>query len=76
MRTLHVEIPDLTGLNDQDLKMALAIKLYEAGKISSGQAAEIVGISKRLFIENMESFDSSILANYSLDDFLADIKNA
>ena len=76
MRTLQFEIPDLSELNDQDLKMAMAIKLYEAGKISTGQAAEIVGISKRLFIENMKSFDSSILAKYSLDDFLADIKNA
>ena len=76
MRTVHFEIPDLSELNDQDLKMALAVKLYEAGKISTGQAADIVGISKRNFIETMANFDSSLLINYSIDDFIADMKNA
>ncbi|MBU3714753.1 MAG: toxin-antitoxin system, antitoxin component [Ferruginibacter sp.] len=40
--------------------MTLAAKLFEEGKVSSGQAAEIVGISKRSFIELVGSLGASI----------------
>ncbi len=31
--------------------MIIAAKLYEDGKLSTGQAAQIAGLSKRAFIE-------------------------
>jgi len=49
MSTLQVELPlDLTA---DEAKELLAIKLYEVGKLSLGQAAHLAGFSKRAFIE-------------------------
>ena len=39
------------SLDDEELKLALAIKLLEEGKISLGKAAEIAGFSERSFVE-------------------------
>ena len=47
MRTLHLKIPDSVDKNDAELTMVIAVKLYEDGVLSSGQAAELAGISKR-----------------------------
>ena len=43
MRTIKFEVPDDLDLKDFDLSMIVASKLYEDGKLSSGQAAEMVG---------------------------------
>jgi len=45
-----LEIPQVS-LDDEELKLALAIKLLEEGKISLGKAAEITGFSERSFVE-------------------------
>ena len=46
---LRVELP--TGLSDEEAKVYLALKLYEMGKVSLGQAAKMAGFSKRAFME-------------------------
>ena len=54
MKTLEIQYPenwpDVTQLSsaefEQDLKMALASKLFELGRLSSGQAAELAGIPR------------------------------
>jgi len=76
MRSLNLLVPDQIDLNDYDLKMAMAVKLYETGKISVGQAAEIVGISKKAFIEVMGHYGSSLLAGYITADLVNDLANA
>lgn len=48
MKTL--EIPQV-NLDSEELKMALAIKLFEEGKVSLGKAAEIANLSVRSFAE-------------------------
>ena len=45
-----LEIPEV-NLEDEELKLALATKLLEEGKISLGKAAEIAGFSERSFAE-------------------------
>ena len=45
-----LKIPQVS-LDDEELKLALAIKLLEEGKISLGKAAEIAGFSERSFVE-------------------------
>ncbi len=60
MSIIKVTIPDSVETSEFELKMTLAAKLFEEGKVSSGQAAEIVGISKRSFIELVGSFGVSI----------------
>lgn len=60
MTTLEIEIPDYIDLSPFDLKMSLAAKLYELGKISSGKGAEMVGISKSTFIQKLGEFGVSV----------------
>lgn len=65
MKTLILNIPD--SVNDNDVKMQLAAQLYEKGVLSSGQAADLVGISKREFIETVGKYGVSIFGE-SIDD--------
>ena len=53
----------------------LATKLYEKGKLSLGQAAELAGFSKRAFVEVLGNYDVSVF-NYSTDDLERDVENA
>ncbi|AIT10883.1 hypothetical protein LSS_21480 [Leptospira santarosai serovar Shermani str. LT 821] len=76
VKTLRLELPDGLNLNEQALRMTLAVKLYEAGQCSLGQAASVAGVTKRSFIETMGAFGGSVFSGYTTDDYLNDIKNA
>ncbi len=75
MRTIQLPIPDSLDLKDFDFSMILAAKLYEDAKLSSGQAAHIVGLSKRAFIEMLGKYDVSVFSS-SISDLHSDIANA
>jgi predicted HTH domain antitoxin len=75
MRIVKLRIPDDVDLKDHEFSMIIASKLYEEGKLSSGQAAEIAGLSKRTFIELMGRYGVSVFSA-SLSDLESDIKNA
>jgi len=63
MRTLTINIPDTVELEDREMVMFLASRLYEKGKLSLGQAAELAGLSKRAFMEVLGQYGVSIF-NY------------
>jgi predicted HTH domain antitoxin len=75
MKTIKVNIPDTSDLEELEVIMAAASKLFEKGRISSGQAAEMVGVSKRTFLEMLSAYGVSI---FKLDEseLDIDIKNA
>lgn len=75
MRTIHLNIPDSVDKNDNELTMIIAAKLYENGTLSSGQAAELAGLSKRAFIEVVGKYGVSVFST-SADDLESDIANA
>lgn len=75
MRTIHINIPDSIDLKDFDFSMMLAAKLYEERKLSSGQAAEMAGISKRTFIELLGKYGVSVFGD-SISELHSDIANA
>ena len=58
MKTLAIKYPEsmLATLNlspetfEQEAKNALAVKLYEMGRLTSGQAAALVGIPRVAFL--------------------------
>lgn len=75
MRTLKLIIPDNIDLNDYDLSMIIASKLYQDAKPTAGQAAKMVGLSKRAFIEILGKYEVSVFSA-SITDLHADIKNA
>ncbi len=75
MRTVQLNIPDSVDLKDYDFSMIIAAKLYEEAKLSAGQAAEIVGLSKRAFIEILGKYGVSVFST-SISDLKSDIANA
>lgn len=75
MSIFQIQIPDSVKINDFELKMLIASKLFEDGKLSSGQASEIVGISKRAFIEILGKYNVSIFG-YEYEELEEDLKNA
>jgi predicted HTH domain antitoxin len=75
MRRIELHIPDSVDKNDSELVMHIAAKLYEDGTLSSGQAAELAGLSKRSFLEILGKYGVSVFST-SLDDLESDIANA
>ena len=75
MKSLTLHLPDSIDLDDKELIMTLASKLYEQGKLSLGQAADLAGLSKRTFSEMLGKYGVSIF-NYPPSDLSRDIKNA
>jgi len=51
MKTLTLELPEDVELSKA--RMVIAASLFETGILSSGQAAELVGISRKDFLENV-----------------------
>jgi predicted HTH domain antitoxin len=75
MKTLSLYLPDNIEINEMEAKIILAGELYERGKLSLGQAAEMTDLSKRAFIEIMGKFGFSLFSS-STDDLMNDINNA
>lgn len=75
MKVLTINLPESLDSEEFEIKMLLAGQLYERGKVSLGQAAEIVGVTKRTFIEVMGRFGFSPFSD-SVDDLKNDILNA
>jgi predicted HTH domain antitoxin len=75
MRHLTLNIPDTLDLDDREIVMLLATKLYENKKLSLGQAAELVGLTKKSFAEMLGKYNVSIFNNPSTD-LARDVNNA
>ena len=67
MKTLTINLPDTLEMDDRELLMIVAARLYEQGKLSLGQAAEVAGLSKRTFAELLGSYNVSIF-NFPASD--------
>ena len=46
---LKINLPD--NLSADEARLLLAVKLFEVGRVSLGQAAKLVGLSKRAFMD-------------------------
>lgn len=75
MKTLTLNIPDSLDLNNRELVMLVASRLYEQGKLSLGQAAELAGLTKRTFAELLNQYNVSIF-NFPSSDLSSDVENA
>lgn len=75
MKKITLDIPDSLDIDEHGAKMLLAGKLYEQEKLTLGQAAELVGLTKRAFIEVIGKYGFSIISD-SIDDLHSDIENA
>ena len=75
MKTLTLNIPDSLEVDNRDLAMLVSTRLYEQGKLSLGQAAEVAGLTKRTFAELLGSYGVSIF-NFPAADLKRDVANA
>jgi predicted HTH domain antitoxin len=75
MKTLTINVPDSLDVENKDLAMLVATRLYELGKLSLGQAAELAGLTKRTFAELLGSYNVSIF-NFPASDLAKDVANA
>jgi len=75
MKTISINLPDFIDLNEKEIKLLIATKLYEEGKLSLGEAAQLSELSKRAFIEILGHFNISLF-NYNAEELRNDVKNA
>ncbi len=75
MKTLTINLPDALDVDDREIAMLVATRLYEQGKLSLGQAAEVAGLTKRTFAELLGSYNVSIF-NFPAADLSKDVANA
>jgi predicted HTH domain antitoxin len=71
MKHLTLNIPDHLDLDERETKRFLAAKMYEIGRLSLGQAAELAGLSKMAFSEILADYDVSLI-NYPPSDIIKD----
>lgn len=65
MSTMKVNLP--ANLSEDEARVLLAVKLYEVGKVSLGQAAKLAGFSKRAFMEVLGRYRVPVF-NYSAEE--------
>ncbi|MFN8714443.1 MAG: UPF0175 family protein [Bacteroidota bacterium] len=75
MKVLTLNVPDNIELDNVQMAILVASRLYEQGKLSLGQAAELSGLTKKAFAEILGSYNVSIF-NYPASDLTSDISNA
>ncbi|OGX85952.1 hypothetical protein BEN47_13960 [Hymenobacter lapidarius] len=75
MQTIILQLPDSLNITSKEVGMLLAARLYEQGKLSLGQAAELAGYSKRTFMELLGDYGVSVF-NYPAESIARDAANA
>ena len=71
MKTMIFNIPDSVELDEKQTTRFLAAKLYESGKLTLGQAADLAGLSKVAFAEILSDYDVSLF-NYPASEISKD----
>ena len=73
------QLPDSVHCTPDDFarqaKMAMAAKLYEMGKISSGMAAQMVGVERVAFLHQLSQYGVAMI-DLEAEDLHADVLNA
>ena len=72
MKHLTLNIPDSLQLEEKETRRFLAAKMYEIGKLSLGQAAELAGLTKNTFSELLADYDVSLI-NYRPSEIARDV---
>lgn len=75
MKSIMLNMPDISALDSFNISIYLAAKLYEDGILTSGQASEVADLTKRAFIEVMGKYGVSVFSN-DANDLKNDIANA
>jgi predicted HTH domain antitoxin len=82
-RSLHLEypgsLPDALQTSpagfEKEAKMAMAVKLFELKRLSSGQAAQLVGLDRTSFLLRLSDYGANMI-DLPLEDLSSDISHA
>ncbi|WP_295587519.1 UPF0175 family protein [uncultured Lamprocystis sp.] len=72
---LQIAVPDFVDLDARELRLLLGATLYNQGRFSLGQGAEMAGLSKRAFMESLGRCGISAFT-HSPEDLARDLANA
>lgn len=80
---LTVEYPDklpdalqtTRALFEQEAKMAMAAKLFEMKRLSSGMAATLAGVDRVSFLMNLHRYGTAMI-DLEEEELLSDLENA
>ena len=83
MEKVMIEVPDevLISLKktpsefSKDILMLAAVKLYQMGKLSSGRAAQLVGIPRISFLQSLSKYGVPIF-DLTAEELKRDFENA
>lgn len=72
-------LPDILQVTKQDFekeaRMAMAVKLFEMKRLSSGMAATLAGVDRVTFLLNLHRFNVPMI-DLEEDELLSDMQNA
>lgn len=74
MSVISLQIPDHAHAGEFEIRMLVAAKLFEQGRLSSGQAADMVGLSKKAFLELLGKYGISMFG-YSFEELGEDLRH-
>ena len=73
------KLPDALQLTptqfEADAKMAMAVKLFEMNKLSSGMAAQLAGVDRVFFLLNLHRYGVNMIG-LDNNELESDLKNA
>jgi predicted HTH domain antitoxin len=73
------KLPDVLQTTRQDFereaRMAMAVKLYELRRLSSGMAAALAGVDRVSFLLGLHRYGAPMI-DLDEDELLADVENA
>jgi predicted HTH domain antitoxin len=70
--SVELKLPESVKITEDEIRMIVAARLFDLGELSSGQAAELAGITKREFIESVGRYGVSIF-QYSAEELERDL---
>ena len=73
MTTITLQVPDALEQEHDETVRLIAAKLYEAGKLTLGQAAEMCGMKKWDFPAVLAKYNVNYF-QYTAEDVIADVE--
>jgi predicted HTH domain antitoxin len=69
---LKIDLPE--SLSEEEAKILLAVKSFEVGKLTLGQAAQMAELSRRSFLEILGRYKVPVF-NYSPEDLRRELEH-